>query len=99
MATFPDQATPEEDRTVRESRRLNQARAALQAGNARGALDQLDLIAADFPSGVLVQERDALRIEALLGLGERQRARELARQFLAAHPRSPHTAAVERALH
>jgi len=98
VAAFPDEAAAQEHRTVRESRRLNQARAALQAGDARRALVQLDAIAVDFPSGVLVQERDALRIEALLAIGERARARELARQFLARHPRSPHAAAVERAL-
>jgi hypothetical protein len=99
VAAFPDEAAPQEHRTVLESRRLNQARAALQAGDARGAVAQLDAIAVDFPSGVLVQERDALRIEALLGLGEHERARELARQFLARHPHSPHAAAVQRALH
>jgi len=99
-AAFPDQApgTPRADATLLESRRLNQARTALQAGDARRALAQLDAIAADFPQGVLVQERDALRIEALLELGERQRARELARRFLELHPHSPHAAAVDRAL-
>jgi hypothetical protein len=101
IAAFPDEAiaAPREDVTVLESRRLNQARAALRVGAAQRALAQLDAMSLDFPSGVLVQERDALRIEALLGLGQRQRASELARAFLEQYPQSPHAAAVQRALH
>jgi hypothetical protein len=99
IAAFPDSSADEPDATVLEGRRLNRARAALQAGDARAALTQLDAIAADFPNGVLGQERDALRTEALLGIGDRARARELAQRFLARYPQSPHAASVERALH
>jgi len=100
VAAFPETklGMPPEDATLRESRRLNQARSALQSGNARSALTQLDALAAEFPNGVLEQERDALRIEALLGLGDRKRARALAEQFISRYPRSPHAAAVGRAL-
>jgi len=100
VAAFPEatRANSPEDATLLESRRVNQARAALQAGHARSALTQLDAVAAEFPNGVLGQERDALRIEALLGLGERQRARAIAEQFLSRYPHSPHAAAVARAL-
>jgi len=81
-----------------ESRRVADARARLRAGDARGALATLEGLRRDFPGGVLAQERDALMIEALLALGERERARQLATRFVARYPGSPHTAAAERAL-
>jgi hypothetical protein len=81
-----------------ESRRVADARARLRAGNASGALGVLDSIRRDFPNGVLVQERDALTIEALLALGEYSRARSLATAFLARYPGSPHAEAARRAL-
>jgi len=83
---------------ILESRRVADARALLRKGDARGALATLDGVRRDFPNGVLAQERDALTIEALLALGDRQRARELATAFLARYPGSPHRATVERAL-
>jgi hypothetical protein len=100
VASFPSDARPlpQENATVLESRRVASARALLRAGDARRTLAELDALAVDFPLGVLVQERDAIRIEALLALGERERARELATRFLARHPQSPHAAAVERAV-
>ena len=52
----------------------------------------------EFPNGVLTQEREALTIEALLGSGERERARSLALEFLRLHPNSPLAASVRRAL-
>jgi hypothetical protein len=50
------------------------------------------------PRGALVEERDALRIQALAALGRRADARELATRFLDQHPRSVHRKAVERSL-
>lgn len=82
---------------VLESRRIADARTRLRAGDARGALTALDGLRREFPAGVLIQERDALTIEALLALGERARAKLLAAEFLARYPTSPHRAAVERA--
>ena len=99
VASFPSDARPPpENAILLESRRVASARALLRAGDARRTLAELDALAVDFPLGVLVQERDAIRIEALLALGERERAHALATRFLAEHPNSPHAAAVERAV-
>jgi hypothetical protein len=81
-----------------ESRRVAEARSALRSGNARAALATLTTLRRDFPTGVLVQEREALIIEAVLALGDSAKARELATRFLARYPGSPHAAAAKRAL-
>jgi hypothetical protein len=80
-----------------ESRRVAAARAALRSGNASTALAQLDALALDEPHGLLVQEREALVVEALAALGRLDAARARADAFLTRYPRSPHTAAVRRA--
>ena len=80
-----------------ESRRVAAARALLRSGNAGAALASLDALARDEPNGLLVQERDALVVEALAALGRRDSARAHADAFLARYPRSPHTTAVRRA--
>lgn len=84
--------------TLLESQRMAAARASLRAGDAKTTLRELDTLARDFPSGVLTQERDALRIQALSRLGERKQARDLARSFLGKHSDSPHAEAVRRVL-
>lgn len=84
--------------TLLESQRMAKARASLRAGDAQTTLLELDALSRDFPSGVLTQERDALRIQALSRLGQRKRARDLARSFLGRHPDSPHAEAVRRVL-
>lgn len=43
-----------------------------------------------YPAGEYAQERDALAIQALLGAGETEMARDLAVSFIKAHPSSPH---------
>jgi hypothetical protein len=58
----------------------------------------LNELTREFPNGVLTQEREALTIEALIGSGERERARSLALDFLQRHPTSPLAASVRRAL-
>jgi hypothetical protein len=101
VASFPSEPAPApagESAIVVESRRVAGARASLRAGDARAVLAELDALDSSFPRGLLVQEREGLRIEALLSLGETARARELARRFLARYPASPHAPAVERAL-
>jgi hypothetical protein len=101
VASFPSEPPPApagESGIVVESRRVARARELLRAGDARGVLTELDALDVSFPRGLLAQEREGLRIEALLSLGETARARELARRFLARHPESPHAPAVERAL-
>jgi len=81
-----------------ESRRVAEARGLLRAGRAAAALAILGELAKSVPSGVLVQEREALTVEALLGSGDRERARAHARDFLQRYPNSPHTVVVSRAL-
>jgi hypothetical protein len=81
-----------------ESRRIAAARALQRAGRTREALTALDGIARELPSGELVQEREALAIEALLTLGERAAARRRASAFLQQFPDSPHAATARRAL-
>ena len=80
-----------------ESRRVARAHALLRAGDAGAALALLDALARDEPNGLLVQEREALVVEALAALGRHDAARARADAFLARFPRSPHTAAVRRA--
>jgi hypothetical protein len=81
-----------------ESRRIAAARALQRAGRTREALAALDGIARDLPNGELVQEREALAIEALLTLGDGAAARRRATAFLQRFPNSPHTATARRAL-
>jgi len=97
-APLEELVIPSESATVLESRRFAAARDSLRAGDARTAVRELDALARDFPNGVLGQERDALRIQALAALGEKDRARELGRSFLDRHPDSPHADAVRRVL-
>jgi hypothetical protein len=69
---------------------LDTARRALGGGNATGALSALDHYAATCPRGLLGEEATLLRIEALAQSGNRTAAAQLAKQFLASHPDSPH---------
>jgi len=60
------------------------------------ALALLSEHAARYPSGLLAQERDALRIDAERALGHVPEAREHARRFIADYPRSPQARALSR---
>jgi outer membrane protein assembly factor BamD (BamD/ComL family) len=74
---------------------VDTARTALRAGDAAGALAELDRYEGKFGrSGSLAPEAAVLRIEALLVRGDRARAKALADAFLAAHPKSPLAARV-----
>jgi hypothetical protein len=90
--------SPTESATLVESRRLAAARASWRAGDARTALRELESLQRDFPHGILGQERDALRIQALAAIGQQARARELARGFLEQYRDSPHADAVRQVL-
>jgi hypothetical protein len=98
MAEAGEPARPEVAPFDTESRRITAARALQRSGRTREALAALDAIARDLPNGELVQEREALAIEALLTLGERASARQRATQFVERFPGSPHTATARRAL-
>lgn len=76
---------------------LREAGAALRAGAPEAAIERLEDHRKRFPRGALVQEREALRVDALCAGGDAARGRRLAEDFLARWPRSPHRGRVERA--
>ncbi len=78
----------------KESLALGTARAKLAAGDARAALDDVARLAAEFPHGRLLQEREVLAIDCLEALGDRDGARSRARAFLDRFPQSPYAAHV-----
>lgn len=79
-----------------EIRLLDQARAALAAGQLDRASRLLDAHAADRPSSVLAQEAALLRVRLLLARGQRSAATELARRIIAQHPESAHVDSLRR---
>ena len=86
------------DRLAAESALLVAARAQLRAGDARGASASLERLAAQFPHGVLLQEREVLAIELLAAQGDVAGAQRRARAFVSAHPESPHSAKLRQLL-
>jgi len=72
-----------------------EAREALRQGAPEEALRVLEAARVKFADGALVQEREALTIEALARSGRRADASQRATAFLRAHPESPHAAAVK----
>jgi hypothetical protein len=74
--------------------RIERARHALAAGNPAAALAVLDEYERSFDNGNLAPEATVLRIQALIEQREVERGAELARQFLAHNPHSPHAARV-----
>jgi hypothetical protein len=77
-----------------ESAMILDARSALRAGDPSRALTLLDGARGRFPDGILVQEREALAIEALARSGARALAAKRAESFLRDYPKSPHAADV-----
>ncbi len=81
-----------------ELRLLEQARVAVARGDFIRAIELLGEHARRFRTGRLVEEREALRIKSLAGLGRRTDARRAATQFEASFPRSPLLSAVRQTL-
>jgi outer membrane protein assembly factor BamD (BamD/ComL family) len=75
---------------------LRRARAAVRAGDPRGALAHLEQHARRFPASPLAPEAAAVRIEATCAVGDRQTARMLADQFARQWPDSPLSRRVSR---
>jgi hypothetical protein len=73
-----------------EVRRIDAARAALAAGNAQQALNELSAYDRIAVSGMLDREARVLRIEALVKSGDWQRARQLAAAYSTAFPNDAH---------
>jgi hypothetical protein len=84
------------DRLSAESALLTRARAELRNGNAAAAQQSLNRLRANFPHGVLGQEREVLTIEVLAARGNAEAARRRAQAFIAAYPKSPHNAQLSR---
>ncbi len=73
---------------------IRAARSALQS-DPRRALSLTRQHERLYPSGLLVQEREVLAIEALRALGQKGQARDKARSFRQQHPQSAHRPDVE----
>lgn len=79
-----------------ETELLREANAALQRGDAQGALAAIEQHQRQFPRGALALERRGLRILALCAAGDEVTARREAGPFLAAHPPAGLAARVQR---
>jgi hypothetical protein len=85
----PPRVTPNVSLAV-EIRLLDQARAALAAGDSTYAAALLDRYAANRPSAVLAQEAALLRVRLLIKQGDRRGATQLARRIILEYPESRH---------
>jgi hypothetical protein len=77
-----------DDTLRRERQLLDIARTAVARKDGTAALDAVGRHARDFPRGRLTEEREALRVQALLLLGRKDEARERAEDFQSEHPES-----------
>ncbi len=94
-ATVTNQGAPSQ--LMEEARLLRNARQAVQ-GSPRDALASLAEHTQHFPQGLLVEEREFLRVVALARLGRRSQARRVGEAFLQRFARSGHRAEVTRLL-
>lgn len=83
------------DTSKEERALLDQARRALNEGDGARALALAESHAKHFPRGALAEERDVLRIQALVATGDAERARTAADAFRKKYPASPFLPAVE----
>jgi len=81
-------AVAEADALVVEMGLVRRARRALQGGDAPGALALLDAHAHAFPEGQMLEDRLALRVEALCATGAERQARAEAKQLRRRFPGS-----------
>ena len=81
-----------------ESKLLTDARAQLRSGNLAAAQASLDRLQAQFPKGMLTQEREVLAIEVAYARGNVDAAKRRAKAFVKAYPKSPHSAKLARFL-
>lgn len=88
----------EEDRDARERRVIERARMALARGRFESALDAVRAHEARFQDGRFREEREAIAIQALVGLDRDADARERATGFRARYPRSLFSGVIARAL-
>jgi len=88
----------EEDGYAVELQLLQRARAAVGSGDYRAALSAIAEHQQRFPRGRLREEREALRVSALAGVGRKDEARRAAERFRAAFPRSVLSSRIEQAI-
>ncbi|WP_437531518.1 tetratricopeptide repeat protein [Sorangium sp. So ce726] len=81
-----------------ESALLTEARAKLRSGDVAGATALLERLRAQFPNGMLRQEREVLAIDELAARGNTQEAKRRAQAFVKQYPKSPHSAKLRRFL-
>jgi hypothetical protein len=84
------------DSVREELRLLHRARAAVGRANYAAALHPIGEHARRFPDGKLAEEREALRVKSLAGLGRTEQAQRAAARFEARFPRSVLSPAVSR---
>lgn len=82
----------------KEGLSLGAARAKFAQGDARGALEDVSRLGAEFPHGRLVQEREVLAVDCLAALGDLEAERSRAHAFVARFPASPYVAHVRQLL-
>lgn len=82
-------AAPEPERGPSELELIARAKKALARGDAKATLAATGEHARRFPSGMLLEERALLEIEARCALGQRDQVERLRGAFLAAHAASP----------
>ncbi|MBN1607829.1 MAG: hypothetical protein JW940_14420 [Polyangiaceae bacterium] len=85
----------EDDRAVEELRLLESARRANARGDYASVLALVAEHARTYPRGRLTEEREVLRVRALVGLGRSSEARQAAARFRRQFPRSVLLATVE----
>jgi hypothetical protein len=90
VADFALDAGDSASMLAREAALLRRARSELHGGDVPAALAILELSQRDVPRPQLLQEREALLIEAIFRSGRRVEAERRAREYLARFPDSPH---------
>jgi hypothetical protein len=90
VVTVPRPSSPSDvgDAYALELALLQRARAAVASGNFSTALDAIAEHQRRFPRGKLREEREALRVKALAGLGRYEEARRAAERFREHFPNS-----------
>jgi hypothetical protein len=74
---------------------LAEARRLLASHDANGAIRALDQYRSQYPHGALATEATVVRIEALVGRGDRATAIAMARRFLASNATGPYSRRIE----
>ncbi len=79
----------------KEVAQLTAAANAFDTGDTQGALEILESHERVYPDGRMIGQREVLRVRALMAEGRRNEARDCARAFLGAHPKSPDRTSIE----